>query len=152
AATSSAGMDQWAPGALKAVLSSAYSEAAKVYAEYGAKHGSATHLAQAKAFAAKAELLRQKDQGARPENKGGIRTPLMSAVLQNDLAAVSGLLSEGANINSTNLDYTSALRLAVVASNVEMVKLLLSKGAKPDEHDEAGVTALMDACSMGRAD
>ena len=152
AATSSAGMDQWAPRALRSVLSSAYSEAAKAYAEYGAKHVSASHLAQAKAFAAKAELLKQKDQGAGSGNKGGVRTPLMAAVLQNDLAAVSRLISEGADINSTDADYTSALRLAVVASDVEIVKLLLSKGAKPDEQDEAGVTALMDACSMGRED
>ncbi len=147
AAANQTGMGQGAPEALLSLMRSAYEHAAKAYSAYGAAHRSATHAARAKTLAAKA-----REQAGRADKAVDLRTPLMAAVLGNDLSAAAKLIVDGADVNATDTDHTSALRLAVVASRTEIVELLLYRGAKADEPDEEGVTALMDACSMGRTD
>lgn len=75
----------------------------------------------------------------------------MDAVLKNDPKSVAALIEAGVDVNGTDVDHISALRLAVVAGRFELVKLLLAKGAMPDMAGEEGVTALMDACAIGHS-
>jgi ankyrin repeat protein len=146
------GTEQWRPGALKYVLMSAYKAAAKTYIEEGKKEHSASYLERGNEYNRKRALLeKQPDQQATNQSISK-RPPLLTAVLHNDLKETERLLSAGADVNALDSDHTSALRLAVVTADGEMVALLLSKGAEPDVVDEEGVTALMDACSLGRGE
>lgn len=144
------GLEQWRPGALRHILTSAYAGAAKAHRDYGRKHNSEPDKAKARAFA---EKLR-KAEGTKDEDISslvqGKRTALMKALLANETPAVAGLLKAGADVNAEDPDKTSALRIAVVMGNSEAVNLLLAAGAKPDVPDEEGITAFMDACAMAR--
>lgn len=150
AAASPIGTEQWRPGALKYVLMSAYRAAAKTYLEQGKKEHSTSYLERGDEYNRKlAALERQPDEQA--SNESISRRPLLlTAVLHKDPKEIERLLSAGADVNALDSDHTSALRLAVVASNDDMVGMLLSKGAQPDVVDEEGVTALIDACAIGR--
>lgn len=61
--------------------------------------------------------------------------PLPDAVAHNDLKAVKTLLSSGANPNIKDAHGMSALEIAVLNGNYEIVELLVSHGAKPDAID-----------------
>jgi ankyrin repeat protein len=145
------GTEQWRPGALTYILMSAYKTAAKTYLEAASKEHSASYLERGNGYSRKlAPLEKQSDE---PANQSiGKRSPMLTAVLHNDLKETERLLLAGADVNALDSDHTSALRLAVVAAGGEMASLLLSKGAQPDVAHEEGVTALMDACSLGRGE
>ncbi|HET8760468.1 MAG TPA: ankyrin repeat domain-containing protein, partial [Nitrospiria bacterium] len=56
-------------------------------------------------------------------------TPLVEAVLQNDVAQVTALLRSGADANTQSTDGQTALYLAAEQGRVEIAKLLLDHGA-----------------------
>ena len=57
---------------------------------------------------------------------------LLMAAGKGDVAAVADLLTKGANVNATNRYGTSALFIAADRANLELVKLLLDRGAEPN--------------------
>ena len=144
------GLEQWRPGALRHILTSAYGNAAKVYRDYGRKHNSEPDKAKGKAFEEKLRKAQGSEDEVISSAVQGKRTPLMKALLVNDTATAGSLLKAGADANAEDLDHTSALRIAVVMGNSDAVDLLVASGAKPDVPDEEGTTAFMDACAMGR--
>lgn len=146
------GLEQWRPGAAKYLLMSAYRAAAKAYLEEGRKQKSGEYIEKGKEFSRKLAVVEKESDQQIANRANGTRSPLLNAVVHNDLKLVNEQISSGMDVNAMDADHTSALRLAVVAGNSEMVDFLLSKEARPDIADEEGVTALMDACALGRED
>jgi ankyrin repeat protein len=62
------------------------------------------------------------------------------------------LLDYVANIIMRNDEGCTLLHLAAVRKGPDLVRLLLEHGAKTDERDMAGWTALHRACELGRLD
>lgn len=79
---------------------------------------------------------------------------LAAAVARKDAANVKVLLDKGAPaerpVNATG--DTPAIVVAACAGDVEIVKLLLQRGAKVDETDSAGVTPLIASALCNRKD
>jgi ankyrin repeat protein len=144
------GLEQWRPGAVKYILMSAYRTAAKAYLDEGKKQSSASYLGKSREFSRKLAVLEKESDREIATRASGNRSPLLIAVLHNDLKAVEEQISSGTDVNAMDEDHTSALRLAVVAGSGKMIDFLLSKEARLDVADEEGVTALMDACALGR--
>ena len=71
-------------------------------------------------------------------------TPLCNAIVKGDIETVKKFIEYGADVNeSTN--GTTPLMLAARYNKVEILKLLLEKGAKTGAKDERGYTALQYA-------
>lgn len=82
--------------------------------------------------------IRDKDEAAR------------IAVAENNLEWLEQLLSEGADIDATKGKFkTTVLMEAAVRGNVEVMTMLLDKGADVNISDEDGWTALMGATVQG---
>ena len=145
------GLEQWRSGALRYILMSAYRNAADVYREYGRKSNSERDKSTARVFEEKLRKVKALKDDAFAQSIQHVRTPLMEAVLKNDQEAVAKLIQAGTDVNATDEDHTSALRITVVMGRTEIVQFLLDHGAKPDVPDEEGTTFLMDACAMGRS-
>lgn len=145
------GLKQWRPGALRYILMSAYRNAADVYRDYGRKHKSEHDESTASVFDVKLRKVKALKDDAFPQSIQQGRTPLIEAALKNDRDSAAKLLQAGADVNATDVDHTTALRVAVVMGFTEMVQLLLDHDAKSGVPDEEGTTALMDACAMGRS-
>jgi ankyrin repeat protein len=56
-------------------------------------------------------------------------TPIVQAILRNDLALVKKLLTEGADLNPTDWDEDPPLVAAVYRGNLEMIQCLIAAGA-----------------------
>src|SRR5262245_8892722 len=82
----------------------------------------------------------KKDSGDRPG-----RTPLHYAVRERHLDAIRLLIAKGATIDSPDVIHDTLLFGAVERDDVEVVKLLLQKGADPNKSG-----SLLRALSMGR--
>ena len=76
------------------------------------------------------------------ERKGPAATRLSEAVVRGDLGEVTAALGDP---NEVTRDGTPLLHRAVRAGHVEVVRLLLSRGARVDQRDVHGATALVDA-------
>ena len=143
------GLEQWRPGALHYILTSAYRNAADAHRGYARKHNSKADSLTARHFD---EQLRKigalEDEAVSPSSMR--RTPLIEAVLRNDQQQVTELLEAGTDPNAGDVDHITGLRVAVVTGRLELVQVLLDHGAKPDVLDEEDATALMDACAIGR--
>ncbi|RLD26735.1 MAG: ankyrin repeat domain-containing protein [Bacteroidetes bacterium] len=68
-------------------------------------------------------------------------TPLMAAVVKENLNIVKMLLSKEADTNIADVNGTTALHYATIFNQVETVKLLLEAGARVDLKDNRGQTA-----------
>ncbi|WP_166923869.1 ankyrin repeat domain-containing protein [Flavobacterium poyangense] len=68
-------------------------------------------------------------------------TPLHVAICKGDLESVKRIIEYGANVNKIVRDM-SPLMLAARFNKVEIIKVLLSSGAKPNVENEKGFTAL----------
>ena len=79
---------------------------------------------------------------------------LFSAIMSQSSEMVQLLLDHGgtAQVNPTADGETSALMLASYHGNIEIVKMLLEKGAKSDLHNGSKVFALMLAASQGNVE
>ncbi|SFB24287.1 Ankyrin repeat-containing protein [Flavobacterium swingsii] len=68
-------------------------------------------------------------------------TPLCNAIIKGDFETVKKFIEYGADVNQTS-DGMTPLMLAARYNKVEIVKILLDKGARLDEKNERGYTAL----------
>src|ERR1035438_3521145 len=78
----------------------------------------------------------------------GSWTPLMYAARQGSLGAARVLAENGADLNLTDPDGTTALLLAIINSHYDTAALLLLKGADPNLADSTGMGALYAAVDM----
>jgi len=73
---------------------------------------------------------------------------LISAVKQGDISRVTELINRGANINYRKKDeQVTALDVAVLDKNVELINFLLEHGADVNSTTKNGYTALLVACT-----
>ncbi len=79
-------------------------------------------------------------------------TRLADAAMHHDRAAVRALLSQHVDVNSAQVDGTTALDWAVRSDDLEMAKLLLGAGADVKAANRYGVTPFLLACQNGSAD
>lgn len=96
------------------------------------------------------------NKGADVNKPYGEITPLVAAIKQDDpieIDIVRLLLDKGADPNLMP-DPASPLPLieAVLASHVDIVDMLLAKGAEVDKQDASGFTPLMNAAAIGNAE
>ena len=91
-------------------------------------------------------LLRKRPATARAPGSGGT-TPLMSAALYGDAAAVRRLLELGADVNARNDAGATALMWAI--DDLDITRLLLDRGADPNVRSVDGRTPV--AVAAGRA-
>ena len=68
-------------------------------------------------------------------------TPLCNAIAKGDLETVKKFIEYGADVNET-ANGTTPLMLAARYNRVEIIKLLLEKGARVETKDAKGFTAL----------
>jgi ankyrin repeat protein len=78
-------------------------------------------------------------------------TPLIDAARDGDLAAVRALLAQGAGVDATEGDGTSALHWASYRDDIETVGLLLDAGADVNAANDLGATPLWTAGQNGSA-
>src|SRR5436190_20607403 len=76
---------------------------------------------------------------------------LLDAARSDDRAAVSALLSQGADVNAREDDGTTALAWAATRSNKDIAELLLNAGANPNLTYELGIGPLYLAITNGSA-
>jgi ankyrin repeat protein len=86
-------------------------------------------------------------KGAEPIN---INSQFVMATRAGNTGRVSGLLNEGAAINSRDRNGDSPLNLAASKGNEAMVDLLMKSGADINLANPAGVTPLMGAAFSGK--
>jgi len=65
-------------------------------------------------------------------------TPLLRAILRNDVAGVKRLLSEGADPNEARFAGFPPIFFPVMSQNAEMFHLMLENGADVRLHDHKG--------------
>jgi ankyrin repeat protein len=68
-------------------------------------------------------------------------TPLCNAIIKGDFETVKKFIEYGSDVNQIS-DGMTPLMLAARYNRVEIVKILLNKGAKLNEKSERGYTAL----------
>ena len=78
-------------------------------------------------------------------------TPLMQAVMHEDLAEAQKLVAEG-DVNARNNFNWTALTHAARTGNTELITLLLDRGADINAQDESGATPLIRASTRGHTD
>ena len=78
-------------------------------------------------------------------------TRLIEAVKQEDVEAVRALLKQGANVNATERDGSSALHWAAQRNNLRLVNLLLDAGANSNAASRYHVSPLYLAALNGSA-
>lgn len=71
-------------------------------------------------------------------------TPLCNAIVKGDIVTVKKFIEYGADVNES-ANGTTPLMLAARYNKVEILKLLLEKGANTNAKDERGYTALQYA-------
>ncbi|KAJ6806071.1 serine/threonine-protein kinase STY17-like [Iris pallida] len=74
---------------------------------------------------------------------------LLFAAHHGDAAGVEGMLGEGVDVNSIDLDGRTALHIAACEGHVEVVRLLLANRANVDSRDRWGSTPAADAKYYG---
>ena len=76
---------------------------------------------------------------------------LLEAVKKSDIAVVRRLLQQGASVNASGSDGTTALHWAVETDDPEMTRLLLRAGADAKRANRYGITPLHLAAGNGNA-
>jgi hypothetical protein len=92
------------------------------------------------------------ERGADPEltNDRG-QTPLAGVAFKGDAAAATLLLDHGAAVDNAGPDGRTALMFAAMFDRVEIVELLVARGADPARRDAGGASAADLARGMGAA-
>jgi len=80
------------------------------------------------------------------------RSPLHLAVLKRHRNMIALLLASGADIDATDVLWSTPLHCAALAGDVDILALLLRKGADTSARDWQGMTALDRALEQGRKD
>jgi ankyrin repeat protein len=119
--------------ALKVLLT----HGAKVNATEPYKGQTALHWAAGEGNTAAAALLIEFGGDTHAKSKAGY-TPLLLAVLNNEIESAKTLLDHGANIEDTTPDGTTALSVAVVNAYYDLASVLLDRGANPNAEDPRG--------------
>jgi ankyrin repeat protein len=82
----------------------------------------------------------------------GVNTDLVEAAMRGDATAVRSLLDDGADVNATYGDGSTALHWAAGNGNLELTRLLLDAGARVDATTRIGrMTSLFMAAKSGEA-
>jgi ankyrin repeat protein len=89
------------------------------------------------------------EHGARAEPEGGQPVLLAAAGGEDDAAGVRLLLKHKARVDARGRLNRSALHVACLAGNVEIVHALIETGADVNARDEHGVTPLLEASRAG---
>src|SRR5262245_3895186 len=71
------------------------------------------------------------------------KTPLIGALLHNDVAEAKRLLAGGADPNDSGFVGMPPIVLAIVRQNVDLVRMMVARGADLNARDRSGSTALM---------
>ena len=71
------------------------------------------------------------------------RTPLMNAIIENQIDKARTLLNAGANVNTKDKNGNTALVYAAIKSLTEFTEELIQHGADVNAADNSGNTALM---------
>jgi ankyrin repeat protein len=79
-------------------------------------------------------------------------TPLLWAVMGQDVVAVTLLLDHGADVNVTTTAGSTPLHKAAVLGNVALVRLLLARGAYVNARNSGGQTPLTHALFKGHTE
>ena len=79
-----------------------------------------------------------------------VRTPLLEAVHEQDLAAVKKLVKDGADINEADTDGNTALIVAILSGDEKLVDGLLKLGADPNNARHDGVGPLFASVLTGK--
>jgi len=79
------------------------------------------------------------------------RAVLADASEQHDKTSVRKLLGTGVDVNSTQVDGTTALHWATYHDDAEMVQLLVQAGANVNVVNRYGMPPLATACRNGNA-
>ena len=75
--------------------------------------------------------------------------PLIDAAKNVDREAVRSLLKQGANVNATQADGTTALHWSSYRDDLESADLLIRSGANVNARNDLGATPLWAACQNG---
>src|SRR5437867_7718540 len=75
--------------------------------------------------------------------------PLIDAAKNVDREAVRSLLKQGANVNATQADGTTALHWSSYRDDLESADLLIRSGANVNTRNDLGATPLWAACQNG---
>ncbi len=79
-------------------------------------------------------------------------TPLMYAARQDATDALAALINDGAALDATDPDGTTALTLAIINAHYDAAAMLLDAGADPNVADARGMTPLYAAVDMNTLD
>jgi ankyrin repeat protein len=83
---------------------------------------------------------------------GNAPPPLIDAVKKADLEAVRGLIAQGADVNVSEGDGSTALLWASHGDDLRIVELLVSEGADANAANDLGATPLWTASENGTAE
>jgi len=88
-----------------------------------------------------------------PAGNAAADTALLDAAQQNDMAGVAKALEQGANVNAKTRYNATALMFGAMNGNLEIVRLLLERGADMNVRDTFyGFTPMAAAMMNGRVD
>jgi len=110
---------------------------AKVNATEPYRGQTALHWAAGEGNAGAAAMLIEFGGEVHAKSKAGY-TPLLLAVLDNQIEAAKTLLDHGANIEDRTPDGTTALNVAIVNAYYDMASVLLDRKADPNAEDPRG--------------
>jgi ankyrin repeat protein len=71
------------------------------------------------------------------------KTPLIGALLHNDVAEAKRLLARGADPNESGFVGMPPIVLAILRQDVDLVRMMVARGADLNARDRSGSTALM---------
>jgi Ankyrin repeats (3 copies) len=71
------------------------------------------------------------------------KTPLIGALLHNDVAEAKRLLAQGADPNESGFVGMPPIVLAIVRQDLDLVRMMVARGADLNARDRSGSTALM---------
>ena len=80
------------------------------------------------------------------------RTPLMEAILKDNVLVVDFLLDNGADVNMELNSASTVFTYACSKGTQHMVRLLINNGADVNKETSAGYTPLIVASQVGRED
>lgn len=81
-----------------------------------------------------------------------MRSELLNAIINNDLASVIELLDKCIDVDQKDHNGWSGLHFAAQNNNPEIGQILIKRGAKLDEQDSHGNTPLWRATFSARED